>query len=165
MKVLACHNFYQQLGGEDLCFEAEVGCSVSRPRGGALYGHNDDIKRSNSWKAACATIWNRQSYRDVRDLIRRERPAVMHCTNTFPLISPSAYAAAQAEGVPVVQTLSNYRMFCSNGLFLRDGHLCEDCLGKTLAWPAVAHACYRGSRLGSAVLMSMQACTGRRRRG
>ena len=79
----------------------------------------------------------------------------MHVQNFFPLISPAAYYAAQAEGVPVVQTLRNYRLFCSNALFFRDGHVCEDCLGKTPPWPGVVHACYRGNRAATGVVAAM----------
>jgi glycosyltransferase involved in cell wall biosynthesis len=75
--------------------------------------------------------------------------------NFFPLISPAVYYAARAEGVPVVQTLRNYRLLCSNGLFFRDGHVCEDCLGKTLPWPGVIHACYRESRAGTVPVAAM----------
>jgi glycosyltransferase involved in cell wall biosynthesis len=158
MKILACHNYYQQPGGEDLSFEAEVGLLESRGHEVVRFiRDNDDIKWTNGWKAAAATLWNRQTYRDVRELIRREHPDVMHCTNIFPLISPAAYASAQAEGVPVVQTLGNYRMFCSNALLMRDNRICEDCLGKRLAWPAVVHACYRESRVASTVVVAMQA--------
>src|SRR5690606_31761854 len=82
---------------------------------------------------------------------------VMHCTNTFPLMSPSVYRAARAEGVPVVQSLRNYRLLCPGALFLRDGKVCEDCLGKAFAWPGVRHGCYRGSRAGSAVVAGMTA--------
>lgn len=39
---------------------------------------------------------------------------------TFPLISPSAYSAAAAEGVRVIQTLHNYRLLCVNALLYRD---------------------------------------------
>ncbi len=81
----------------------------------------------------------------------------MHCTNTFPLLSPAVYDAARDQGVPVVQSLHNYRLLCPNALFLRDGQVCEDCLGKTLAWPAVQHGCYRGSRAATGVLAGMLA--------
>lgn len=157
MKILMCHNYYQQPGGEDQSYEAEVRLLESRGHEVVRFTrHNDDIREMGRWKVACGTLWNRQSYRDLRQLIRRERPEVMHCTNIFPLISPAAYSAAQAEGVPVVQSLRNYRMFCSNSLLMRNDRVCEDCLGKSFAWPAVAHACYRDSRTASSVVVAMQ---------
>lgn len=71
------------------------------------------------------------------------------------LVSPSAYYASQEAGVPVVQTLHNYRLVCPAATFFRDGHVCEDCLGKTPPWPGVMHACYRGSRSQTAVVAAM----------
>jgi UDP-N-acetylglucosamine:LPS N-acetylglucosamine transferase len=55
------------------------------------------------------TLWNSETYAEVRRLIRRERPQVVHCTNTFPLISPAVYYAARAEGVPVVHWIPGRR--------------------------------------------------------
>ena len=43
---------------------------------------------------------------------------------------PAVYYAAKAEGVAVVQTLHNYRLLCPAATFLRDGGVCEDCLGQ-----------------------------------
>jgi glycosyltransferase involved in cell wall biosynthesis len=90
-------------------------------------------------------------------LFRRERPDVAHFTNTFPLISPAAYHAAQDQGVAVVQSLRNYRLLCPSAQLLRDGKTCAKCLGKRLAWPAVWHGCYRGSRRASLIVASMLA--------
>ncbi|MGD0901127.1 MAG: glycosyltransferase [Thermoguttaceae bacterium] len=158
MRILLCHNYYQQPGGEDQSFAAEAGMLESRGHEVLRYTlHNDAIGQMGRLAVAARTLWNRQSYRRLRDLIRAHRPAVMHCTNTFPLISPSAYSAARAEGVPVVQSIRNYRLFCANAYFLRDARVCEDCLGKLLAWPAVLHRCYRGSRAATAVVVAMQA--------
>jgi glycosyltransferase involved in cell wall biosynthesis len=63
----------------------------------------------------------------------------------------------------VVQTLHNFRLLCLNGLFLRNGARCEDCLGRGVAWPGVLHGCYRQSRQASAVVATMLAV--HRRRG
>ena len=67
------------------------------------------------------------------------------------------YDAAVAQRVPVVQSLHNYRMFCPNAVFYRDGRPCEECLGRRIAWPAVLHACYRQSRLATATVAAMLA--------
>lgn len=159
MKILLCHNFYQLPGGEDECFRDEgrllesLGHEVIR-----FTCHNDDIKGMGRLEVARKTLWNPEMYARLRELMRRERPALMHCTNTFPLISPAAYYAARAERVAVVQALHNYRLLCAGALFLRDGRACEDCLGKSVPWPAVAHGCYRGSRAASAVVAALQTC-------
>jgi glycosyltransferase involved in cell wall biosynthesis len=71
------------------------------------------------------------------------------------MISPSAYYACTAEGVPVVQSLDNPRLICPTASLFRDGHLCEDCLNKTPPWPGVLHACYRNSRLQTAAVAGM----------
>jgi glycosyltransferase involved in cell wall biosynthesis len=73
------------------------------------------------------------------------------------LLSASIYYAARNENVPVVQSLRNYRLLCPNAYFLRDGKPCEQCLGKSFAWPAIQHACYRDSRAASAVVATMSA--------
>jgi glycosyltransferase involved in cell wall biosynthesis len=105
--------------------------------------------------AARRTVWNPDTFHELRELIRRERPALMHCTNTFPLISPAAYYAARAEGIPIVQSLRNYRLFCLNTCFLRRSRVCENCLGRVFPWPGVLHGCYRSSLMASAVVAAM----------
>ena len=102
------------------------------------------------------TVWADDSYAAIKRLIKDERPEVVHFQNTFPLISPAAYYAARRGGAAVVQALRNYRALCSNGLFFRDGRVCEDCLGRTVPWPGLSHACYRGSHPASGVVMAMQ---------
>ncbi len=153
--VLVCHNYYQQRGGEDQSFEAEVSLLGSRGHDVVRYTvHNDDIDRMRGWDIAGRTVWNQRSYREVRALIRQRRPRLMHCTNTFPLMSPAVYYAARHEGVPVVQSIRNYRLRCLNGLFLRNGRACEDCLDKPIPWPGIVHRCYRDNRAASAVVAS-----------
>jgi glycosyltransferase involved in cell wall biosynthesis len=59
---------------------------------------------------------------------------------------------AHKHGVPVVQTVHNYRQVCSSGLYFRDGVICQDCRGRALGVPAIVHRCYRGSRAQSALM-------------
>ncbi len=150
------HNHYQQVGGEDQVFAAEAGLLEAHDHRVLRYTmHNDQVASLNPLTLARSTVWNGEVYRELRALIRRERPQVAHFHNTFPLISPAAYYASKAEGVPVVQTLHNYRLLCPNALFFRDGRPCEDCLGKPIPWPGVVHACYRGSRAASGAVAAM----------
>lgn len=98
---------------------------------------------------AFTAVWSRSAYWKLRSRIRKERPNIVHFHNTFPLVSPAGYYAARAEGVPVVQTLHNYRPFCLNAILYRGGRTCEECLGR-LPWPGIRHGCYRNSHLLSA---------------
>lgn len=156
MKVLVVHNHYLQPGGEDQVFAAEAdllerhGHEVVRHT-----AHNSDTARMGKLALARTTVWSGAAHSDVQRLLRRERPDVMHVHNTLPLLSPSIYYAAQAERVPVVQTLHNYRLLCLNALLFRDGRPCEDCVGKAVPLPGVVHACYRSSRVASSVVCGM----------
>jgi glycosyltransferase involved in cell wall biosynthesis len=124
----------------------------------ALEENNDSI--SGGWSsvsAAASSVYSRTWRRRISAAIARERPDILHVHNFFPRISPSVYYAAREGGVPVVQTLHNYRMLCPNGLLLRDNKPCIACLGKSFAWPGMVHRCYRGSRSGSAAVAAMLA--------
>lgn len=148
MRVLMVHGYYQQLGGEDLVFDAEG--ALLESKGHTVERFTFDNHEIDSWSAAkkaAALFWNREARAQVRDLVQSFRPDVMHVQNTFPGLSPSVYAAANEAGVPIVQKLCNYRLLCANGLLFRDGHHCEDCLGKRIAWPAVVHKCFRDDRV------------------
>lgn len=158
MKILQVHNFYQQPGGEDQVFRSERDLLVAHGHQVVqLTRHNDGINGMSRLRVAAATIWNRSIYREVRRLIKQEKPTLAHFHNTFPLISPAAFHAAQAERVPVVLTLHNYRLICPNGLLFRDGSVCEDCMGHSVPWPGVVHGCYRDSRAATGVTAVMLA--------
>jgi glycosyltransferase involved in cell wall biosynthesis len=155
LRVLVAHNAYQMRGGEDAVVEAEVALLRSYGHPVVEYRrHNDELKDMRSLDAAIDTLWSRKTGNDLDKLVAEQRPDVIHAHNTFPLISPSLYWAAHRHGIPVVQTLHNFRLLCPQAMFLREGKVCEDCLGK-LPWRAVQHACYRESRTQSAALGGM----------
>lgn len=157
MKVLLCHSYYTQRGGEDRSFEEER--ELLQANGHQVIEYvrrNEELVGVGGVKAAWTTLWNRQAARDVAELIRTHRPDVLHATNTFPLISPSVCDVAHRDGVAVVQALRNYRLLCANSYLMRDGRPCEECVGRAIPWPAVRHRCYRESAAASAVVGAMQ---------
>jgi glycosyltransferase involved in cell wall biosynthesis len=158
VKILLCHNQYQQPGGEDRVFASEASLLESRGHQVVRFTmHNDSIEEIGRLRLLKNTFWNADAADQLEALIRCERPELMHCTNIFPLISPAAYYAAKRHGVAVVQSLHNYRLLCPKAQFVRNGRICESCLGKSIAWPAVVHGCYRDSRPASAAVAAMLA--------
>ena len=156
-RVLQVHTRYRQAGGEDEVVTAEkrlleeAGLSVAQ----VLFDNPPPDGRRFSpapLSQGAGAVWSRRAARRVRDAIEANRPQIVHVHNTFLTASPSVYWAAASCGVPVVQTLHNYRLICPAATVYRDGRPCTDCLGRAFPWPAIAHACYRGSRPQSAVV-------------
>jgi glycosyltransferase involved in cell wall biosynthesis len=87
---------------------------------------------------------------------------VVHAHNLFPRFTPSVYDACNELGVPVVQTLHNYRNICAGALLYRKERACEDCIGHSPV-PAVLHGCYRESRVGTLAVAGMIELHRRRR--
>lgn len=157
MKILIAHNVYQHRGGEDTVVEAEIALLRSHGHDVELYSrHNDALKKMPHVAAAASALWSQRSAGDIAALCKRFLPDVIHAHNTFPLISPSLYWTAWRKRVPVIQTLHNFRLLCPQAIFLRDGKICEDCMGK-LPWRAITHKCYRESAAQSAVATGMLA--------
>ena len=155
MRILIVHNAYQQRGGEDSVVEAETELLRAYGHAVELYQKdNRDIAGMSRLRLLTGTIWSRQTVAEMSGILAHARPDVIHVHNTFPLISPSLYWAAERAGIPVVQTLHNFRLFCPQAMFLRHESVCEDCLGH-VPWRGVTRACYRGSMGQSAVLAGM----------
>lgn len=154
--VLVIHNHYQHSGGEDTVFTAEK--AMLRRQGHQNFEyveHNDRINDMSLLKGAVDTVWSRSSQSMLCQLLKKANPSIAHFHNTFLLISPSAYYVCQDAGVPVVQTLHNYRLLCPTATLFRQGKVCEDCLNKTPPWPGVLHRCYRDSASQTLVVALM----------
>jgi glycosyltransferase involved in cell wall biosynthesis len=158
MKVVVAHNRYSsaQPSGENTVVDTEMrqladaGVDVV-----PFLRSSDDIGALPLAQKALlpmSPVWAPAAQRALGAVLRAERPDVLHLHNPYPLLSPWVVRTAHAHGVPVVQTVHNFRHVCAPGVYFRDGGPCHDCLGKRVAVPAVRHACYRGSRLQSAVM-------------
>ncbi len=154
MRVGIFHNQYLWRGGEDavVALEAELvrkaGCEVQ------LFTLDNRDAQLDSFagrlRAGLRARGNPESARRVAAFLDAHPIDVAHVHNFFPLLTPAAHEQLHTRGIPVVQTLHNYRLFCANGAFLREGRPCEDCVAAG-PWNAVRHACYRGSRVQTAV--------------
>ncbi len=158
MKILIVHNSYLQRGGEDVVFAQEK--DLLKSHGDQViefHCHNSEVsgRIGQKLKLVRNSIWSVESAKAIQEIVVRERPDVAHFHNVFNTISPSAYYACQELGVPVVQTIHNYRMICPSADLFRDGKVCESCIGRLVAWPAAMRGCYHASRIQSSVVAAM----------
>ena len=153
MKVLQLHNFAMGRGG----IENVIASDTRLLRGGGseverFSINNADVKGLSNVRAGMKAIWNVQAHREVKRLIDEFQPDVAHVYTPFPIMSPAVFRAASRMGVPTVVTVQSYRYSCVNGLFYRNGQVCELCLGKRFKVAGVRYRCYHESLLGSGTL-------------
>ncbi len=153
-KILLVHNYYKQAGGEDTVFQNEAELLKSHGHEVVLYTRNNsEIGRLNVLQKMLlpfSAVFSIKTYCEVKKIIREEKIDLVHVHNTLTMVSPSVFYAAFHCGIPVVQTLHNFRMQCPNGLFYRDDHICEDCVKKGLIC-SIKHRCYRKSIVQSMI--------------
>jgi glycosyltransferase involved in cell wall biosynthesis len=165
MKILLVHNSYQQPGGEDVVFEQERRMLEQAGHTVIAYCRSNvevsDYSGLRRLELAAKAVWAADTRQQFARLLEHEKPDVVHAHNTFVMVSPSIFSACRESGVPVVQTLHNYRLYCPAGTFFRDGRVCEECLHQGL-WRGIAHSCYRDSLPATATVALMLAVHRRR---
>lgn len=154
MKVLQVHNVYIGKTGEEAVVTEEKKVLEK-------YGHDviqlikDNSELTNRTiterlKVYASLTGSKSIALELEDLLDREQPDVCHVHNTFPLITPIVYKVCHSKAVPVVQTLHNYKMVCTNSLLFRNGEVCEACLNKSL-YNSIKFKCYRDSYTATAM--------------
>ncbi|SMB92697.1 glycosyl transferase group 1 [Hymenobacter roseosalivarius DSM 11622] len=157
MRILLLHNRYQQAGGEDVVFRAEL--ELLRTHGHAtdtLEFDNDHIQ--SAWDkllTGLRSLYNPSSARLLKKKIEAYQPDIIHIHNFFPVGSPSLLYAAAAAGVPVVMTLHNYRLVCPSAILYTAGQIYERSVNKILPWDAIRRGVYRNSRAQTASVAVM----------
>ncbi len=159
MKILIIHNHYLERGGEDEVFRAEAKLLEERGHKVIRYEKsNEYIKKSTFFKRVFFILlklnFSREVYKEIKEIIRKEKPDIAHIHNIFFCITPSVYYALKEENVPVVQTLHNYRFFCINGIFFHKGKVCEKCKDKRFFY-AVMGRCWKNSFIISFLLAKL----------
>ena len=150
-KILIIHNRYLQYGGEDSVVASEIDLLKSHGHEVRIYTRdNQEVGQMGKLGLFISSVWSRKTQYDLLQLISEFGPDIIHVHNTLPLISPVVYWVASEMKVPIVQTIHNFRLACLQAMFLRDGEVCEDCLGK-IPWRGVMHKCYRDSFSASLV--------------
>jgi glycosyltransferase involved in cell wall biosynthesis len=156
MRIVSVYNRYLNRGGEDEVFESEAKLLTERGCDVHLVTEQTQVPRniSHQIKMAIDCVWSSSWYEKFHQVLERIRPDIVHVHNVFPVMSPAVYYACQRVGVPVVQTLHNYRLLCPASTFYRNDKVCEECVNHSL-WRGVQHGCFQDSRVKTAVIAAM----------
>src|SRR5215472_15413493 len=128
MRVLQVFNRYRRPGGEETVVELEAELlRRNRHEVECLYASTstlDDASSLHLCAAGLGTVWSVRGYSAMWRALQRFSPEIVHVHNTFPLLSPSIYWAANRANVPVVLTLHNFRVTCANACLVREEKTC-----------------------------------------
>ncbi|MDD5109208.1 MAG: glycosyltransferase [Candidatus Omnitrophica bacterium] len=149
MKILVIHNHYLEKGGEDEVFNAEVKLLEEHGHKVILYEKTNEYIKSLPFLkkfifAFTEPSFSKTVYEEIKEIVKKEKPDIAHVHNIFICITTSVYAALKEEGIPIVQTLHNYRFFCSKGTFFNNGVICERCKNRNF-FNGVVRKCWRNS--------------------
>jgi glycosyltransferase involved in cell wall biosynthesis len=171
MRVLAANKYYFVKGGaERYYFEL---ADILRSRGHEVvpfamqHERNDPSEHADLFvsheafdggagpltqlRAAARVVYSVEARRKIETLVERVRPDVAHLHNIAHQLSPSILWGLRARGVPVVQTLHDYKLVCPNYQMFVHGETCERCRSWRY-WNAVVHRCMRDSLARSATV-------------
>lgn len=152
MRILVVHNRYQQPGGEDQVVRAESALLLRKGHAVEVWEENNDAIRGLIPSALMAfkSIYSFEHARAMQQHLRHFKPDLVHIHNFFPRFSPSIHVTCRRLGVPVVQTLHNFRLLCPGATFRSTkGVCCETCAHHLLPWHAVVRKCYRQNYFAS----------------
>ncbi|WP_339846184.1 glycosyltransferase family 4 protein [uncultured Dokdonia sp.] len=151
MHIVQIHNRYKDIGGEDIVVSREklileaAGHKVSQ----YIVNNNNINTLSRKLKTALSLPYSVSQKKLIKTFLKETLPDVVHVHNFLPIITPSVFYACKELYIPVVVTLHNYRILCSNGLLFRDGKPCEDCITSKWGIPAIKHGCYQESKVAT----------------
>jgi glycosyltransferase involved in cell wall biosynthesis len=95
-------------------------------------------------------IYFRQARRQLESLLRHHRVDLAHVHNIAHQLSPSILDSLKKFGIPVVQTLHDYKLICPTYTLLAQDRLCQRCVGGHY-YRAVSQRCNKGSLSATAL--------------
>jgi glycosyltransferase involved in cell wall biosynthesis len=106
-------------------------------------------------RAVGRLLYSREARRKIEELIDKTAPDVAHLHNIAHQLSPSILYGLKSRGVPVVQTLHDFKLVCPNYSMFVKGATCERC-ATWRYYNAILNRCMRDS-VSSSALVALEA--------
>jgi glycosyltransferase involved in cell wall biosynthesis len=148
VKVLLVHNHYSSVGGESRVFSLERE-ALEKALGAERVFTLEAGSPRYPISLVFSIFFSFRKYRKVYRLVKENKIDIVHVHNFFPIFSASIFFAAKHAGAKTVHCLHNYRWWCINGNFFRNGKICTACADKKSLLSGIQYGCYRESTLQS----------------
>ncbi|MGA9913254.1 glycosyltransferase family 4 protein [Paraburkholderia sp.] len=113
--------------------------------------HASSLGALGKAKVALSMIHSPQAVARIKDLIRKEKPDLLHCHNIYHQLTPSIIRAAKEMGIRVVLTLHDFKVVCPTYSRIYKGKVCAACEGGDF-YNVVRRRCSEDSLARSALL-------------
>lgn len=90
------------------------------------------------------TLYSPAAARAIGRVLDEQQIEIVHLHSYFKRLTPAILPEIRRRGIPIVQTMHEYRAVCPISLLYRDGHLCTDCKDRSYG-QVVRHRCAGGS--------------------
>ncbi|MDA9012005.1 glycosyltransferase family 4 protein [Planktomarina temperata] len=174
MKILQINNYHFPRGGSDRYFLNLTRELSYRGHHVQSFAPNDQRDTDVEFKTLCQPsgidltngiplrhsldfFYSLTNRRAIESAIRKFRPNIAHLHIYYGQITPSIIAPLVKMGVPIVQTLHEYKIVCPAQSLIRNGRSCDACSNQRY-WNAIFGRCNRNSVLRS-TLSTLEAYT------
>ncbi len=178
MKVLMCNSFFYLRGGVERCFFDLI--SLLEAHGHKVIPFSMKDKRNQHSEYECyfvshvdfpshlitsnglgtrlklaeRVLYSREARTKIKALIESSRPDIAHIHGIAHELSPAILPPIKRAGIPIVQTLHDYKLLCPNTSFVSQGKICERCKEHRY-YNVVRYRCKRDS-LSASLLAGME---------
>ncbi|HRQ39345.1 MAG TPA: glycosyltransferase family 4 protein [Chloroflexota bacterium] len=168
MKILSANKFYYVFGGSDRYFfelnklhqqagHEIVPFAMAHPKNLPSPYESFFVSEVNYWdnpslgqkmRAAGRVLYSREARQKIGQLLQQTQPDIAHVHLIYHQISPSILLALKDFGLPIIQTLHDYKPICPTYSFVASGRICERCLGGKF-YQAALQKCNHDSLMSS----------------
>lgn len=168
MRILAVNKFYHIRGGSDRYFFELARLQEGKGHQVIPFSMHHERNRStpyapffvsrieffedgralHSLRAALRVLYSWEAGQNICRLVEATKPEIAHLHIICHQISPSILPSLKRYGLPVVQTLHEYKRICPTYSLVAHGRICERCKGHRY-YQAVLQRCNRGSLAAS----------------
>ena len=132
MKIFQVFNEQRHRGGDHEVVDATMRVLAQNGHEPRLVLKSSKILANSLLKRISAFwggVYNVYAYREMRGLIEKEKPDLVHIHSVYPMFSPSVLVACRRSGVPVVMTVHSHGLTCPTWNHVYKGRVCEECVG------------------------------------